>query len=649
MSVSYTRTLASFPAGLNPDRFTQEIRDSAAILIALDYLQIEPPDIQIWFKASLTSPEIAALDALIAAHSGLPLPDAALQVFITDESDKTITGAIVYDRANGGSLSIPAGSSFPVTPVAGELFWRTDTNALYRRNAGNTSWDQVAASVAGADHGALAGLGDDDHTQYQLRSEKGVANGYAGLQAGGDISDATHGSRGGGSLHASATTSVAGFLSAADKTKLDGVATGATNTPLTSSAPADVTKAAAAVGVATSAARADHKHDVSTAAPGSVTIGAAAAEGTATSLARSDHTHALAAPATPQTVGTANATGSATSPARADHVHAHGAQTDGTLHAAAVPAGASGFMTGADKSKLDGVAAGATNTPLTSSAPVNVTKAAAAVGVATAAARADHKHDISTAAPAAAGLGTSSGEGTATTLARSDHTHQANTAPVNVTKAAAAIGTSTEPARADHKHDVTTAAPAVGIGGGNSEGSAASLARSDHGHALRETGGPSDLTIGAIADGQFVKRVGSALVGVAGAGASVLVQTQSAQVVADTSTTSLSFVDLLTVNITTGANAVIIRAMGHVSNANANVNMRLRVLVDDVSVGGGQVRCPSTGIGIAFALQFKTGVLSAGAHVIKLQWATVSSTMRCRPVAAANSETASLVVEEVTV
>lgn len=35
--------------------------------------------------------------------------------------------------------------------------------------------------------------------------------------------DTTHGSRAGGSLHANATTSVAGFMSAADKTKLDGI------------------------------------------------------------------------------------------------------------------------------------------------------------------------------------------------------------------------------------------------------------------------------------------------------------------------------------------------------------------------------------------------------------------------------------------
>ncbi len=120
---------------------------------------------------------------------------------------------------------------------------------------------------------------------------------------------------------------------------------------------------------------------------------------------------------------------------------------------------------------------------LTAAAPANVTKAAAAVGVATTAARADHKHDITTAAPAAAGVAAASGEGVAASLARSDHTHQSNTAPANVTKAAAAIGTSGEPARADHKHDITTGVP-VDVGTANAEGSAASLARSDHVHDL---------------------------------------------------------------------------------------------------------------------------------------------------------------------
>jgi len=39
--------------------------------------------------------------------------------------------------------------------------------------------------------------------------------------------------------------------------------------------------------------------------------------------------------------------------ARADHVHAHGDQAGGTLHADVIAAGADGFMTGADKTKLD--------------------------------------------------------------------------------------------------------------------------------------------------------------------------------------------------------------------------------------------------------------------------------------------------------
>lgn len=115
------------------------------------------------------------------------------------------------------------------------------------------------------------------------------------IQVGVLASDAQHGTRGGGTQHADATITVSGFMSGADKTKLDGVATGATNTPLSSTNPVNVTKAAASAGVAADASRQDHKHDVTTAAAGAITPGDAAAEGTATSLARSDHQHSIAA------------------------------------------------------------------------------------------------------------------------------------------------------------------------------------------------------------------------------------------------------------------------------------------------------------------------------------------------------------------
>ena len=69
--------------------------------------------------------------------------------------------------------------------------------------------------------------------------------------------DTQHGDLGGGALHAEATELDDGFMSAADKTKLDGIANGAA--ALTSSAPANVDNTAAAVGVGTTAARSDHK------------------------------------------------------------------------------------------------------------------------------------------------------------------------------------------------------------------------------------------------------------------------------------------------------------------------------------------------------------------------------------------------------
>lgn len=121
-------------------------------------------------------------------------------------------------------------------------------------------------------------------------------------------------------------------------------------------APADVTKAAAAVGTGVTLARADHKHDVSTAVAGAAAIGDAAAEGSATSLARSDHAHSIAG-GSPVAIGTANADGAATTFARSNHVHDHGAQNTATHHAVAT-SGANGFMSSTDKAKLDTVQGG---------------------------------------------------------------------------------------------------------------------------------------------------------------------------------------------------------------------------------------------------------------------------------------------------
>lgn len=237
-----------------------------------------------------------------------------------------------------------------------------------------------------------------------------------------------HGDLPGGSLHSTAVASVsAGFISASDQAKLDGIASGATNTPLSNTAPINVTKAAASAGVASAAARQDHKHDIDTATAAALAVGNSAAEGASSSLARADHVHAVPR-GTPVSVGTANAAGVSTDFAAADHVHS------------GLTRGAGDFATFATKASPvnndialieDSAAAGAKKQitlgsvvalALTASAPADVTKATASVGVGTTAARSDHKHNILTAAAVA--VGTANAEGTATSLARSDHTHQ---------------------------------------------------------------------------------------------------------------------------------------------------------------------------------------------------------------------------------
>ena len=338
-------------------------------------------------------------------------------------------------------------------------------------------------------------------------------------------------------------------------TCLDGVESGATNSPLTSSAPEDVTKATAAVGVATDAARADHKHDVSTATAGAATPGDSAAEGIATSLARSDHQHSLPA------FGSTSTTFCEGNDSRlSDDRVASGLRSATTVVVVSTAtAPSSGQVLTATSSTLASWATPPVYAYLTSSTPSDVTKSSAQAGSATDAARADHKHDISTAAAGATTPGDSTSEGTATSLARSDHKHSlpafgststtfcvgndsrlsddrvasglrsattvvsvasatapttgqvltatsstvavwsdptytplTSNAPADVTKATAAVGVGTAAARDDHKHDVSTAiAGAATPGDTAAEGTATSLARSDHKHSLPAFGSTS--------------------------------------------------------------------------------------------------------------------------------------------------------------
>jgi hypothetical protein len=53
------------------------------------------------------------------------------------------------------TMVAPAGTSFPGSPTDGEWFWKSDTNILYRYNAGAPAWEPV---VAGSIYGAKSGI-----------------------------------------------------------------------------------------------------------------------------------------------------------------------------------------------------------------------------------------------------------------------------------------------------------------------------------------------------------------------------------------------------------------------------------------------------------------------------------------------------------
>lgn len=116
----------------------------------------------------------------------------------------------------------------------------------------------------------------------------------------------------------------------------------------------------------------------------------------------------------------------------------------------------------------------------------------------------------------------------------------------------------------------------------------------------------------------------------------------------DATTTSASYVNLLSQTIGTGgASALLIRATASTSDSGSlSTGNFFRVTVDGAVVGyfGSEIfTCiQSSGLSV------KTGALAAGSHVVNLDWHTqTGNTLRCRPATA--EEQASLVITEVTV
>jgi hypothetical protein len=252
--------------------------------------------------------QIGTMDAAKA-----PMDLVAIR-FFTEAASYLVDDVVL--RAGYAYRAITPSDPGPFVPanwqIMGALIEAPIDGSSYLRKDGD--WVKLL-DVDGATSSLDADLLDGQHGAYY----QALAN------TTGTISDAQHGNRAGGALHALATGSVAGFMSGADKTKIDTVQAGATD----DMTPAELLTAIKTVDGAASALDAD--------------------------LLDGQHGAYYQ--------DLANATGSLPA-ARFDDT-AHGNRAGGTLHPA-VTASVNGFMVAADKAKLDGFAAGSTYAPIAS-------------------------------------------------------------------------------------------------------------------------------------------------------------------------------------------------------------------------------------------------------------------------------------------
>lgn len=128
-----------------------------------------------------------------------------------------------------------------------------------------------------------------------------------------------------------------------------------------------------------------------------------------------------------------------------------------------------------------------------------------------------------------------------------------------------------------------------------------------------------------------------------------LIQTAFTELTVDTTTTSVTFVDLMSLTMNVGSNKISVHfTVGGSNNQGFGGNLFFRLVVDGVTIRGTAVRSTAANVSETGALVWR-GAVVAGSRIVKIQWMTDVGTARIAPVTVPNGEHASLYVQEITV
>ena len=83
MSIKYTFSIANSTLNgiVDSTSLTEEIY-SSVVVTALDYINKQGDNCDIWFKTILSSPEHTTLSGIVASHSGEPFPEVEYCRFV---------------------------------------------------------------------------------------------------------------------------------------------------------------------------------------------------------------------------------------------------------------------------------------------------------------------------------------------------------------------------------------------------------------------------------------------------------------------------------------------------------------------------------------------------------------------------------------